>query len=183
MAANSIYSWRSTGLRSSPFARLAHTADGQSAAEFLDAVIEAVPYRIHTVLTDNGIQFCQPARYRSGPTAQFSMHLFDRLCRQHGIEHRLTKPNHPWTNGQVERMNRTIKDATVKRYHYADHQQLAAHLELFLNAYNYARRLKTLKGLTPHEYVCRIWTQEPKRFRLNPPLPHTGTKHLLPHSK
>ena len=156
--------------RTSKFAiaRLAHTADRQSATEFLDAVIEAVPYRIHTVLTDNGIQFCHPPRYRSGPTAQFSMHLFDRLCRQHGIEHRLTKPNHPWTNGQVERMNRTIKDATVKRYHYDGHQQLAAHLELFLDAYNHARRLKTLKGLTPHEYVCRIWTEQPQRFRLNP---------------
>ena len=156
--------------RTSKFAiaRLAHTADRQSATEFLEMVVKAVPYRIHTVLTDNGIQFCHPPRYRSGPTARFSMHLFDRLCRQHGIEHRLTKPNHPWTDGQVERMNRTIKDATVKRYHYADHQQLMAHLEPFLHAYNHARRLKTLKGLTPHEYVCRIWTEQPDRFRLSP---------------
>ncbi len=36
-----------------------------------------------------------------------------------GIERRLTKPNHPWTNGQVERMNRTIKDATVIRTFFA----------------------------------------------------------------
>ena len=85
------------------------------------------------------------------------MHRFDRLCRRHGIEHRLTKPNHPWTSGQVERTNRTIKHATVKRYHYGDHQPLAAHLELFPNAYDHARRLKTLKGLTPHEYACGIW--------------------------
>ncbi len=39
-----------------------------------------------------------------------------------------TKPNHPWTNGQVERMNRTIKDATVKRYRYKSHDQLIRHL-------------------------------------------------------
>jgi transposase InsO family protein len=39
---------------------------------------------------------------------------FDMICEANGIEHRLTKPNHPWTNGQVERMNRTIKDATVR---------------------------------------------------------------------
>ena len=135
---------------------------------FLDAVIEAAPYRIHIVPTDNGIQFCHPPRYRSRPTARFSMHLFDRLCRQHGIEHRLTKPNHPWTDGQVERMNRTIKDATVKRFDYAEHQQLTAHLDPFLAAYNHARRLKTLKGLTPHDYLCRIWTEEPERIRLNP---------------
>ena len=98
-----------------------------------------------------------PTTYcRSGPTAPFRMHLFDRLCRQHGIEHRLTRPNHPWTNGQVE------------RYHYDGHQQLTDHLDLFVVAYNHARRLKTLNGLTPHEYVCQIWTQEPERFRLNP---------------
>lgn len=35
-------------------------------------------------------------------------------------------------------------------------------------AYNFARRLKTLKGLTPYEYVCKIWTKEPERFTINP---------------
>jgi transposase InsO family protein len=94
--------------------------------------------------------------------------MFDIRCRDNGIEHRLTKIKHPWTNGQVERMNRTIKEATVKRYHYDSHRQLQAHLADFINAYNYARRLKTLKGLTPYEYICKIWTTDPKRFRLNP---------------
>jgi len=42
--------------------------------------------------------------------------MFDMRCHENGIEHRLTKIKHPWTNGQVERMNRTIKEATVKRY-------------------------------------------------------------------
>ena len=56
-----------------------------------------------------------------------------------GIEHRLTKSNHPWSerdqravqrsavprNGQVERMNRTIKDATTKRYRCDDHERSA----------------------------------------------------------
>jgi transposase InsO family protein len=69
---------------------------------------------------------------------------FDMICTANDIEHRLTKPNHPWTNWQVERMNRTIKDATVKRYHYENHNQLRTHLSDFLDAYNYARRLKTL---------------------------------------
>ena len=52
--------------------------------------------------------------------------MFEMACAQNDIDHRLTKPKHPWTNGQVERMNRTIKEATVKRYHYDDHEQLAA---------------------------------------------------------
>jgi len=125
-----------------------------------------VPYQIHTVLTDNGIQFCHAPRNRSGPTARCSLHIFDRVCREN--EHRLTKPNHPWTNGQVERMNRTLKDATVKRYHYDSHEQLRTHLQLFMDAYNHGRRLKTLRGLTPYEHLCHIWTKEPERFRLDP---------------
>jgi transposase InsO family protein len=83
------------------------------------------------------------------------------VLRGKWIEHRLTKPNHPWTNGQVERMNRTIKHAAVKRYHYDSHGQLRSHLADFLDAYNFARRLKTLSGLTPYEYICKIWTSEP----------------------
>jgi transposase InsO family protein len=134
-----------------------------TASDFLRALIEAVPYQIHTVLTDNGIQFT--ARKQD---IWDSTHIFDRVCEENGIEHRLTKVNHPWTNGQLERMNRTIKDATVKRYHYDTHDQLRAHLALFLDAYNHARRLKTLRGLTPYEFVCRTWTKEPDRFRLNP---------------
>ena len=58
------------------------------------------------------------------------------------LEHRLTKVKHPWTNGQVERMSRTIKEATVKRFHYEDHAQLKKHLVKFIDAYNFARRLK-----------------------------------------
>ena len=150
------------------FARLEEKATIATASAFLEALIEIVPYDIHTILTDNGVQFCHAPRNRNGPTAQYSLHMFDRICREHGIEHRLTKPNHPWTNGQVERMNRTIKDATVKRYHYGSHDELRQHLQLFIDAYNHGRRLKTLRGLTPYEYVVRIWTEDPGRFKTDP---------------
>jgi transposase InsO family protein len=65
-------------------------------------------------------------------------------------------------------MNRTIKEATIKRYHYDSHRQLQSHLTDFINAYNYGRRLKTLKGLTPYEFITKTWTKEPERFRLDP---------------
>src|SRR3712207_3443946 len=68
----------------------------------------------------------------------------------------------------IERMNRTIKDATVRRYHYDTHDQLRAPLQLVVDAYNYARRLKTLRGLTPYEFVCKTWTEQPHRFRVDP---------------
>ena len=84
------------------------------------------------MLTDNGIQFADLPKNRGGLTARWRGHPFDRTCYRHGIDHRLTKPNHPWTNGQVERMNRTIKEATVKRYHYDSHNQLKTHLDDFV---------------------------------------------------
>jgi hypothetical protein len=65
-------------------------------------------------------------------------------------------------------MNRTIKDATVKRFHYDTHDELRSHLADFVSAYNFAKRLKTLKGPTSYEYICRARTKEPERFTLNP---------------
>src|SRR6476620_13690 len=116
------------------FTQLVEKANRVTASAFLVALIKAVPYKIHTVLTDNGIQFRLPPRYADGPTARWSTHMFAMRCRENGIEHRFTKINHPWTNGQVERMNRTIKDATVKRYHYDSHDQLDRHLQDFVSA-------------------------------------------------
>jgi transposase InsO family protein len=150
------------------FVELQQKATTRVATDFLQALIKAVPYKIHTVLTDNGIQFADLPKNRSKPTAMWRGHLFDRTCWQHDVEHRLTKPNHPWTNGQVERMNRTIKEATVQRYYYETHEQLRSHLADFVTAYNFARRLKTLFGLTPYEYICKTWSKEPARFTLDP---------------
>ena len=45
-------------------------------------------------------------------------------CDAWGIEQRISKPAHPWTNGQVERMNRTLKEATIKRFHHETTDQL-----------------------------------------------------------
>ncbi len=156
------------------FAQLHEAANVRIAAAFLQALVEAVPYRIHTVLTDNGIQFGDAIQHRSGPTARYRVHMFERVCIEHGIEHRFTKPNHPWTNGQVERMNRTLKEATVKRYHYENRPQLEAHLTAFLDAYNFAKRLKTLGGLTPYEAICKAWAAEPDRFLRAPDLLTSG---------
>jgi len=150
------------------FAQLQDRADRPAAIAFLEALIEAVPYQLHTILTDNGIQFAELPKNRDGWTARYRVNRFDQICREHGIEHRLTKPNHPWTNGQVERMNRTLKEATVKRYHYDRHDQLQAHLAAFLDAYNFAKRLKTLQGLTPYERICKAWADDPSRFRYDP---------------
>ena len=84
------------------------------------------------------------------------------------IEYQFTKINDLWTNGQVERMNRTIKETTVKRYHYGSYDQLKEYLQTFLRVYNFVRRLKTLKGLTLYEEIVKWWQKEPHQFTINP---------------
>ena len=159
------------------FVELHEKATRGIAGDFLRHLIGAVPYRVHTVLTDNGTHFTTPGNTASAaPLIKeaiargelFRAHAFELACAQNDIDHRLTKPRHPWTNGQVERMNRTIKDATVRRYHYESHDQLRQHLADFISAYNFARRLKTLKGLTPYEFICKAWVKERRRFRIDP---------------
>jgi transposase InsO family protein len=159
------------------FVELHEKVARSTAADFLRRLVAAVPYRVHTVLTDNGTHFTTPGNTNSAaPDIKAAIkagepvwaHAFEYACAKGDIDHRLTKPKHPWTNGQVERMNRTLKDATVKRYYYETHDELRTHLDHFVQAYNYARRLKTLKGLTPYEFICKAWTKEPVRFTLNP---------------
>ena len=65
-------------------------------------------------------------------------------------------------------MNRTIKEATIQYYHYQTTDELNEHLQAFLLANNHAKRLKTLRGLTPHEFVCAQWQKNPTIFTRDP---------------
>ena len=81
------------------------------------------------------------------------------------------------SGGQVERMlrgfckqtpasqpNRTIREATVKRSHHDDHDQLRNHLALFIDADNNTRRRKTRKGPTPAQFIRRECQAAPETF-------------------
>jgi transposase InsO family protein len=145
-------------------------------AAFLRQVVAAFPYRLHTVLTDNGMAFADLPKNRGRYPeieAIFGGHIFDRVCGEHGIRHRLTKPYHPWTNGQAERMNRTVKEATVKAFHYPDLEALQAHVLAFVTAYNFAKHLKALRWRTPFQAICDAWQADPSAFKIDP-------HHLIP---
>lgn len=146
------------------FARIYRTAGKMTARGFLLSLLRSVPYRVHTVLTDNGVQFVD--RYEAGSANPF--HCFGRACRANGIEHRLTKPYHPWTNGQAERTVRTIKDATVNAFHYATIAALRRHVGDWLAAYNFAKQLKALRWRTPLQAIAAVHAQKPALF-LRPP--------------
>ena len=86
--------------RTSKFAyvELHKRATKMIAAEFLRHLIAAVPYKIHTILTDNGIQFKNREQDRTAME-----HIFGRTCRENDIEHRATKVKHPWTTDVIDK--------------------------------------------------------------------------------
>ena len=151
------------------YVELHATAEMATGAAFMRGVVAVFPYQIHPVLTDNGVAFthCASTRWDT------MVHPFDRVCCEHGITHKLTKPYHPWTNGQAERMNRTVKDATVKVFHYETLENLSAHVQAFIMAYDFAKHLKRLRWRTPFQAICEAWAKDPTPFKINP-------HHLIP---
>lgn len=117
----------------------------------LEHFLEVFPYPVHTILTDNGSEFTDrfgaARQYPKGrkPTGK---HLFDRVCRANNIEHRLTKPYHPQTNGMVERFNRRIAEALRNhpaastnggKNKFLNHEARDAFLHNFVDNYNRTR--------------------------------------------
>ena len=146
------------------FVRLYKNQSKKESLSFLEELKLSFPCEIKIILTDNGLQFTHHAYKKE----EKQKHAFSALCMKYGIEHRLTKPYHPWTNGQVERINRTIKEATVKKFFYKDHLTLEKHLKSFINLYNYAKPLKTLKGNTPYQEILLYLNKNKDKSSFNP---------------
>ena len=142
----------------------------QNASDFLEECKRWFPFYITHILTDNGLEFTD--KYARGNTKESGNHLFDKACAEDNIEHRLTAPFTPQTNGMVERANGTIKQSTIKAQDYSSFNALEEDLNQFLLYYNFNRRhgslRKELKVKTPFEAVQSWFQMKPELFKISP---------------
>jgi transposase InsO family protein len=108
-----------------------------SARAFLAEALAAFPFRATHVLTDRG--------------SCFTAEGFEKACREHGVEHRKTRPYTPRTNGMAERFNGRVQ-REVLGITVASHRDLERLLAGFNSAYN-ARRQRVPDGRSPEEVV------------------------------
>ena len=97
------------------------------------------------VLTDNGKQFT--GRFTKPRPAEV---LFERVCREHGITAKLTKPYSPTTTGKVERWHQTLRRELLDAAGpFADLPTAQAAITAWVHAYNHARPHQALGMATP----------------------------------
>jgi transposase-like protein len=134
--------------------RMATGGSAVDAAAFLEDLAARLPFRISRVFTLDDAPFVTLNEESA----------FTKACRVHGIEHRLTGNPHPWTRSRGIRMGRMIENSPT----FPNTAYITSLLQQFVHAYNFRRRLKTLGGHTPYEFICRAATHQPALF-LRPP--------------
>jgi transposase InsO family protein len=140
--------------------------------EFILEAMDFLPFNITHILTDNGLEFTNRLiKSKKGEPCKKAS-LLDEICKEKNIEHRLTAPFTPKTNGMVERLNKTIKDNTIKINKYDDLEQMKADLDRFLTTYNTVKRhsglRKELNVKTPLKAVYKWYELEPEIFKEKP---------------
>jgi transposase InsO family protein len=138
----------------------------KSAKAFLKALNAACCLKIKTILTDNGKEFTDRlfASRDKEPTGE---HEFDKLCTALGIQHRLTKPRTPKTNGMVERFNGRISDV-LNTHRFDSRQDLAQTLERYVLLYNQQLPQTALKSQTPMQEMKKWFASHPHLFKKRP---------------
>ena len=152
------------------FYKIYESKTADNAVDFLEQCKEFFPFYITHILTDNGLEFTD--KWARGKGVVSGNHKFDKECKKDDIEHRLTAPNTPKTNGMVERANGIIKGATVKVEKYQSLEEMKDGLMQFLLYYIFTRRhgslVKELKVKTPFEAVESWFKTKPEIFKIAP---------------
>ena len=138
-----------------------------SSVDFLSKVRAACPVKIIKLLTDNGSQFTDRFTSRKkdaeGKPTPSGKHVFDVVCKQWEIEHRLIPPRHPQTNGMVERFNGRISEI-VNQTRFGSAAELESTLRNYLKIYNHNIPQRALKHLTPIEALKKWQKEKPDLF-------------------
>ena len=109
------------------------------------------------ILTDNGKVFTN----RFGLTP--SEVLFDKICRENGIVHRLTAPASPTTTGKVERFHRTLRTEFLGGQLFSSQQVAQQELDAWVVDYNTSRPHQSLGMATPAQrFETRNERSEPE---------------------
>jgi len=140
----------------------------EEAADFLVKCLSFFPFRVYCILTDNGREFTSRGNKPFGQKIVKKEHLFELACQIFGIEHRKTKPRHPWTNGMAERMVRTTKEHTVRITKYSYLEEIIVDIKRFQLVHNFQRKLKILNFKSPYEVVLKWFDKNPEIFIFNP---------------
>ncbi len=153
------------------FVQVKKNKTAASAKAFLSAVHKACPMRIQKVLTDNGKEFTDRlfATRAKQPSGE---HEFDQLCASLGIEHRLTKPRTPRTNGMVERFNGRIADV-LRSHRFQTGEDLEQTLLRYVALYNHQFPQSALKSRTPIQ-AMKDWYAERVDLFVRRPCNQTG---------
>lgn len=137
-----------------------------NARRFLQDIERACPMRIRTILTDNGKEFTDRL-FGLRKRAQSGKHEFDRLCAELDIEHRLTPPRSPQTNGMVERFNGRIEDV-LQGHHFRSGEELHATLNRYVWLYNQQLPQSALGSKTPLHTMKDWHKRKPQLFKKKP---------------
>lgn len=150
------------------FARLYDYARPDNGPDFLDALVAAVPYNVRTVLTGTNPQFTGPSTPPDGVPLPDTGHPFGLACRERQINHELLPPDRSWSIDRIDTAPPPFRGSPGPDAGYESHDDLREHFLAFFETYNFERRLKTLRGLTPFEFVCQCWEQKPGDFHHDP---------------
>jgi transposase InsO family protein len=148
------------------FIALKPNKTASSARAFLKALHQACPIRITRLLTDNGKEFTDRL-FGSKDRQATGTHEFDVLCEALGIEHRLTKPRTPQTNGMVERFNGRIAQVLATR-RYSSAEDLESTLLRYAWLYNHHLPQKALGHRCPMEALKQWYAEKPDLFIKQP---------------
>ena len=138
----------------------------QHASAFLKRLLNAAPFKITKVLTDNGKEFSD--RFcATGERAPTGHHAFDRVCAQHAIEHRLIRPKHPQTNGMIERFNGRISEV-LNTTRFRSGEQLHETLTRYVSVYNHHIPQRALSHVSPIKKLKEYYQERPDLFHKRP---------------